>query len=93
MNTARNTDEDDFILPEGFKWYMDAKGSSRIMAYKEEDKAIHVLFVYGDAYVYTEESVGKTNLMYMKSLATEGQGLSGFINTYVGDKYTEKYPT
>jgi hypothetical protein len=90
-NTMIADDDGGTVIPEGFSWYEDAKGKSRIMAYKIEDKEIHVMFVFGDIYVYTEATVGEKDLMHMKSLAETGQGLSGFINTYVRDKYSDKY--
>ena len=47
-------------------------------------------FVDGHVYTYSHASAGKQHVEKMKRLASEGQGLSGYISKHVKDRYESK---
>ncbi|MFC1644941.1 hypothetical protein ACFL08_02870 [Patescibacteria group bacterium] len=76
--------------------YKNLGGDSNVITYEIGDDFIDVefnpspVFRYTN-YRYTYGSAGDANVEEMKSLATQGQGLSTFINRVVKNKYSKKW--
>jgi len=70
--------------------YRDLKGNSAVAAYELAPGSITIEFKSGSTYVYDEASTGAENLRRMRLMATQGWGLSRFINTVVGDRYARR---
>lgn len=60
-------------------------GDSGVTAFRSDAKAIAVKFVDGRQYTYA--SAGAHHIEQMKLLAQAGQGLCGYINKHVREKY------
>lgn len=71
--------------------YANVHGNSGIAAYGIGSDSITVEFKRGGTYVYTYSSAGAGNIEEMKSLAHQGYGLNGFINTEVRFDYADKF--
>jgi hypothetical protein len=67
--------------------YGNAAGNSGVIAYEIGTDRIHVQFVDGKIYTYTNASAGASNIRLMKVLAKSGKGLSTFISQHVKDGY------
>lgn len=72
------------------KPYRRLSGDSGVVAYAPEPGAIKVRFVDGTVYTYTNDSAGREHVDIMKRLASEGQGLSGYISKFVKNGYASK---
>lgn len=70
--------------------YGNGGGNSGILSYEIRLDGILVEFSDKTKYLYTNESVGISNIEKMKELAVRGEGLNGFINKYVKFKYQSK---
>ena len=62
--------------------YGNQSGTSGVTAYEIGPDFIQVQFDSGAPYTYTHESVGRSNVEQMKTLAVAGQGLSTFISQH-----------
>ena len=70
--------------------YKNLGGDSGVSAYEIGDDYIKVEFNDGSLYLYNYGSAGSHNIEHMKTLAVNGRGLNGFINTNVKKKYASK---
>lgn len=72
--------------------YRDRDGESGILTYEVGLDWIEVKFENGQQriYRYTNASAGAFNIATMKRLAAEGNGLNGFINRHVKNRYVSK---
>lgn len=71
--------------------YANLSGNSGVVAYQTGADSITVEFANGQKYLYNYQSAGRANVETMKKLAAQGQGLSGFISTTVGNGYAERW--
>jgi hypothetical protein len=72
------------------QWYKNTNGDSGISAYEYGPDFIRVQFSDGAVYLYTNSSAGIQNIMTMKKLADQGNGLNSFINKNVRKSYARK---
>ena len=70
--------------------YNNLGGDSAVVAYEMGNDFIKVQFRDGWFYTYTYESAGRDNVEHMKTLASAGRGLNGFISSVVKGGYTSK---
>jgi len=70
--------------------YGNRGGDSGVAAYEFGSDFIRVQFISGAIYLYTYASCGQGNCEMMKSLAAQGHGLNGFINSVVRKGYARK---
>lgn len=70
--------------------YRNLGGDSGISSYKIGVDRIIVTFTSGAVYEYTNSSAGSNQIEIMKSLAINGQGLNGYINSNVKYNYSRK---
>lgn len=70
--------------------YRNRSGNSGVTAYEILDDGIRVRFIDGEIYTYTYESAGREHIERMQALARNGEGLSGYIATYVRHRYARK---
>lgn len=74
--------------------YANLGGNSNVdsyrLVYEGGESGIVVTFMDGSEYLYTETSVGSSNLQRMIDLAKQGVGLNSFINTRVKYRYAAK---
>ena len=70
--------------------YKNLGGNSAVIAYEIGSDFIKVQFHDGWIYTYNDESAGHENIEYMKTLASAGRGLNGFISTVVKEQYVSK---
>jgi len=70
--------------------YKNLDGDSGIESYQIYPESIIVKFNDGKSYEYTYISAGRDNVETMKKRAIQGEGLNGFINTYVKYNYSKK---
>jgi hypothetical protein len=70
--------------------YGNRAGNSGVVAYEIRPDGIRVKFIDGRICTYTYRSAGRGNVERMKLLARSGRGLSGFISTYVKDRYAAR---
>ena len=70
--------------------YMDIDGASGVQAYEYGADFIRVQFSTGAIYLYTNASAGSQNIIEMKKLADQGNGLNAFINLNVKKLYARK---
>lgn len=70
--------------------YKNLGGDSGVAAYEIGNDSIEVQFKDGMIYLYTVSSAGSANIEQMKNLAIVGEGLNGFINSYVKKGYASK---
>ena len=71
--------------------YADKDNKSGIKEVIIGDYHIDIEFKNGGIYRYSQESVGKTNLAIMKTLAIAGRGLNRFLNKYVRNRYQNRF--
>ena len=67
--------------------YRNFGGNSGVISYAVGLGYITVAFHDKSAYLYTDASAGARNVASMVALARRGQGLNGFINRVVRDRY------
>lgn len=60
--------------------YRNLNRDSGVHSYELGDNQIVVKFNDRATYTYTQQSIGLTNLLKMKELATAGRGLNSYIN-------------
>jgi len=72
------------------KSYSNLGGNSNVLAYESGRDYIKVKFMDNSIYTYTYGSTGAQNILIMKKLASQGQGLNSFINTEVRQDYASK---
>lgn len=70
--------------------YKNLNRSSGVRAFEIGSSHIKVKFNDGGEYLYNNSSAGEQNIETMKTLAIDGMGLNGFINTYVRKNYAYK---
>jgi hypothetical protein len=70
--------------------YKDIGNDSGVSHYRIETDGITVRFKTGGVYQYNNASTGSSNINAMIQRAKRGDGLGGFINTHVRDKYSKK---
>lgn len=75
------------IPPTASGSYSDPDNNSSIVSYAYDEDSILIMFSDGSTYTYTNDSAGETNVLRMKALALQGNGLNAFINDKVGDRY------
>lgn len=71
--------------------YGNLSGKSGVHAYDVGADFIEVRFNDGSTYVYTYASTGKSDVEFMKRLASFGHGLNGYITKHIGKRYARKY--
>lgn len=69
------------------KKYANRRGTSRVEWYGITPDCIEVLFVDGHRFTYSNESVGQSNVAFMKALAVSGKGLYTFIMKHINKGY------
>ena len=72
------------------KRYKNLSGNSEVAAYEIAKDSVTVGFTTCAAYIYSDQSAGKSNISQMKSLALAGKGLSTFINANVKERCARK---
>lgn len=70
--------------------YRNLGGNSNVSGYETGPDSITVWFNDGGCYIFNNQSAGHSNIQQMKSLASRGQGLNGFINANVKFIYFKK---
>ena len=70
--------------------YKNLGGDSAVVAYEMGNDFIKVQFRDGWIYTYNDESTGHDNIEHMKTLASAGRGLNGFISSVVRGGYASK---
>lgn len=70
--------------------YGNRAGNSGVKAFEELPEAIRVQFIDGEVYTYTYGSAGRRHVEFMKALARQGKGLSGYIAVNVRHRYATK---
>jgi hypothetical protein len=70
--------------------YKNLGGDSAVVAYEMGNDFIKVQFRDGWIYTYNDESAGHNNIEHMKTLASAGSGLNGFISSVVKEQYASK---
>lgn len=75
------------IPPTASGSYSDPDNNSSIVSYAYDEDSILILFSDGSTYTYTNDSAGESNLLRMKVLALQGNGLNAFINNNVSNRY------
>ena len=69
--------------------YQNNSGRSNIDAFEIGPDFVKVAFSNGKTYTYTYNSVGQEVVDQMKTLASSGSGLNGFINQYAKESYED----
>jgi hypothetical protein len=72
------------------KPYRNLDGHSGVTAYECGDGFIHIRFVNGDIYEYTDKATGAEHVANMQKLARAGLGLSTYVSRFVHDDYARK---
>jgi hypothetical protein len=72
------------------KRYRNLGGDSGVTGYRVGDGLIHVRFVDGDIYEYTDLATGHEHVEHMQSLAQSGRGLATYISRFVHGTYARK---
>lgn len=77
---------------EGPRWeaYGNRGGNSGVVAFQAGPDFIRVKFHDDCIYLYTYASAGEANIERMKELAYAGQGLNGYINRHVRNRYAAR---
>lgn len=70
--------------------YKNLGRDSGVYSYEIGNDRIIVTFSTSSTYEYTYSSAGSQHVENMKSLATNGQGLNGYINNNVKYNYSRK---
>ncbi len=70
--------------------YKNRSGDSGVRAFDLGPGFIRVQFDDGVVYVYTDASAGPDHILRMQQLAVDGQGLNGYINQHVRDRYASR---
>ncbi len=73
--------------------YKNISGDSGVESYAINETSIHVRFKYGERcnYLYDHVSPGADEVKEMKKLAVQGRGLSAFIATTVGSRFSKRW--
>lgn len=70
--------------------YPNRSGDSGVAGYAARRTAIAVEFADGRVYLYSYDVPGRRHVERMKSLATEGTGLSAYISRHVGKRFAAR---
>ena len=70
--------------------YKNLGGDSGVEKFEIGDDWIRVIFDSGVEYLYTAHSAGSENIIEMKRLAHQGEGLNSFIMLNVAKDYESK---
>ncbi len=70
--------------------YANRSGNSGVVAFETGPRGIAVQFVDGSIYVYDVDRPGRAAVAEMTRLAHAGQGLAGYINREVRERYAKQ---